>query len=157
VSNKKVRNALLEGHSEARFPDSMKRFQLGLYSPTTLPYFRTPHFLDYFFKKVIKAPDEVIYHPATSDGYVWLAKANVLLDDAQFALLLPQSIDNLLCEGGTIADRHCALYAKLDQQVVIEDWMYSHVGRYLSALFVEEQQDYSRHHRRSPRRIATEG
>jgi hypothetical protein len=148
-----MRHAQLEGHSEARFPDSLKRFQLNLYGPTILPYFRTHQFLDYFFEKVVKSPDAVIHHPVTNDGYVWLARADIVLDEARFALLLPQAMDNQMLEGGTMADRHCALHARLDQNVVIEPWMYSHVGRYVSALLQEEQQERSRHHRRAPRKI----
>lgn len=148
-----MRQAQLEGHSEAHFPDSLKRFQLSLYSPTILPYFRTHQFLDYFFEKVVKTDSTVTHHPVTNDGYVWLARADIVLDEACFALLLPQAMDNQLLEGGTIADRHCALYARQDQDVVIEPWMYSHVGRYISALLHEEQQERSRHHRRAPRKI----
>jgi hypothetical protein len=126
---------------------------MSLYSPTILPYFRTQQFLDYFFQKVVKADDEVIYHPMTDDGYTWLAQANIVLDDARFALLLPQCMDTQAHEGGTLSDRHCALHARLGQDVLIEPWMYSHVGRYISALLHEEQQERSRHHRRAPRRL----
>jgi hypothetical protein len=148
-----MRNARLEGHSEARFPDSLKRFQLNLYGPATLPYFRTHQFLEYFFEKIVKSPDKIVLHPMTDDGYRWLVQANIVLDEACFAILLPQALDTQQIEGNTLADRHCALYARLDQDVIIEPWMYSHVGRYLSTLLIEEQEEHARHRRRTPLKI----
>ncbi len=153
MSNKKIRSAALEGYSSARFPDSLSRIHREMYRPATLPYFRTPAFIDYFFKEVVKSPHNVVYYPVTSDGYKWLARADFSLDKARYAFLMPMAMDTQNVDGDTLADRHCALYPHMDQKVHVEGWMISHAGRYLSALFEEERREHAGHHRRHPRPI----